>query len=59
MRYEDRHTGEVISRYRQYGFKGGWAERFLGGFADSGAQGVGCPLSKADHYEFLRQRTFE
>lgn len=59
MRIEDRQTGEVISRYRQYSFGGGWAERFLGGFADSGPQGVGCPLSKAEDFQFLVQKTFE
>lgn len=59
MRIEDRQTGEVISRYRQYSFRGGWAERFLGGFADSGAGGAACPLSKAEDYQFLRQKTFE
>lgn len=59
MRIEDRQTGEVISRYRQYSFRGGWAERFLGGFSDSGSGGVVCPLSKAEDYQFLRQKTFE
>jgi len=59
MRIEDRQTGEVISHYRQYSFRGGWAERFLGGFSDSGAGGAACFLPKADHYQFLVQRTFE
>lgn len=59
MRIEDRQTGEVVSRYRQYSFRGGWAERFLGGFSDSGAGGAACPLSKADDYQFLVQKTFE
>lgn len=59
MRIEDRQTGEVISRYRKYGFRGGWAERFLGGFADGGSQGVGCTSSAVDEYTIQLQTTFE
>lgn len=59
MRIEDRQTGEVISQYRRYGFRGGWAERFLGGFADSGPQGVGCTSSSVNESAVLRQKTFE
>lgn len=34
--------GEIIARDRLYSFKGGWAERFLGGFADAGPDTVKC-----------------
>lgn len=33
---------EIIARDRAYYFKGGWAERFLGSFADAGSSSVGC-----------------
>jgi len=44
VRIEKRDTAEVISRVRYYGFSGGWVERFLGRFADSGPSGVGCHI---------------
>jgi len=44
LRIEDRQSGEPMARYRGYRFDGGWAERFLGSFADSGSQGGdSCP----------------
>jgi hypothetical protein len=57
IRIEDRSSGEVISRYRGYGFNGGWAERFLGSLADSGPQGASCPPT-ADRLDVLIRNTF-
>lgn len=38
--------GEVVVRDREYFFRGGWAERFLGSFADAGPSSVGCERHK-------------
>jgi hypothetical protein len=45
--------GEVIARDRLYLFKGGWAERFLGGFADAGPGWVKCEKGRLDYMELL------
>jgi hypothetical protein len=58
IRIDDRTSGEVISRYRGYGYNGGWAERFLGNFADSGPQGgASCPPT-VDRLDVLIRNTF-
>ena len=45
--------GEVVARDRAYFFRGGWAERFLGGFADAGSSSVGCEKDKLLPRELL------
>ena len=45
--------GEVVARDRAYFFKGGWAERFLGGFADAGPDWVHCEKFSLDYMELL------
>lgn len=58
IRIEDQTSGEVFSQYREYGFKGGWAERFMGRFADSGPQGgSSCPPT-TNRLDLLIQNTF-
>ena len=58
LRIENRQSGEVIARYRVYRFEGGWAEQFLGGFADSGPQSVGCPAPVLSLSDILIRNTF-
>lgn len=58
IRIEDRISGEILSQYREYGFNGGWAERFLGHFAGSGPQGgASCPPT-ANRVDLLVRNTF-
>lgn len=45
--------GEVVTRFRGYSFRGGWAERFLGSFADAGPDRVRCERRGLDPYELL------
>jgi len=57
LRIENRVSGESIARYRGYHFSGGWVERFLGSFADSGPQGARCTVP-AFNIEILIQSAF-
>jgi hypothetical protein len=51
-RLEDRATGEQLGELVTYAYLGGWAERFLGGFADSGpGYAGGCDVNP-----FTRER---
>lgn len=45
--------GEVAARDRAYFYKGGWAERFLGSFADAGPGWVHCEKRRLDYMELL------
>lgn len=45
--------GEVMVRDRMYSFKGGWAERFLGGFSDAGADTVRCEMRGLNPQELV------
>lgn len=45
--------GEVVARDRAYFFKGGWAERFLGSFADAGPDWIRCEKPSLDYMELL------
>ena len=51
-RLEERVTGEPLGELVTYAYLGGWAERFLGGFADSGpGYAGGCDVEP-----FTRER---
>ncbi len=45
--------GEVVARDREYFYRGGWAKRFLGSFADAGSSSVGCERHKLLPRELL------
>lgn len=44
---------EILVRFRTYFFRGGWAESFLGGFADAGPDWVHCTGQKLEPRELL------
>ena len=46
---QERRTGQLISELSTYAYRGGWAERLLGSFTDSGAPYVGgCDLEEPE-----------
>ena len=46
---QERGTGQLISELSTYAYRGGWAERLLGSFTDSGAPYVdGCDLEEPE-----------
>jgi hypothetical protein len=48
-RVEDRSSGALLGELVTYSYLGGWAERFLGGFADSGpGYAGGCDAGRFD-----------
>lgn len=45
--------GQVMVRDRMYSFRGGWAERFLGSFADAGTDSVRCEMRGLNSQELV------
>jgi len=56
MLVEDLKTGEALASYTQVSFRGGWAESFLGRFADSGPGYVAwCEMQLSAHERWNRK----
>lgn len=62
LRIESRESSETLARFRTYAYAGGWVERLMGQFADSGPQASAkCPSSIAPaitEQEFILKNTF-
>lgn len=58
-RVEGRNSGALLGELVTYSYLGGWAERFLGGFADSGpGYAGGCDVGRFDEKR-LHEAIFE
>ena len=50
----DLQTNEILSRYVNIGYEGGWAERFLAGFSDAGSGFAGACQEGDDQFDIVK-----